>query len=265
MIEYIPFSASFICSLDMRQWIGTPPVPLIYDDNQDLAEQPDVIIIPIILYSKFFSCGTVEEVDRHIAIAIYDREDGSTHYFDSSNVWMEPRYRICVDHAVCNLTSRQPPIYWYHTKAKKHNQQTDTDSCTVHAVRNAESWLFNNKQLYTPNLDIMAERERMLCILEQLLNTSLPTYTPPVYEEFIIEEQQEDQETKDDTDECIHPARCYCVVACKCCCCTGKCKTIGKANGSTNNEEKLPTGDITTSNEEILAGKCLQPLTKVVL
>lgn len=173
-----------ICSIDLRgRWLN---FQLSHDDNSDNAAAVDVVLIPIAVnwWTPERSYGS------HIALAIYDREaeDDTIHHFDSQNLRLGLRDRVAVIHAVRHLTGRELPVRVHSVNEMRHNQQMDTDStCAVHAIRNAESWLFNNKQLFNPNLDIAAHRVRMVKMLEQLLQDTLPEYTPPVYEEYNAE------------------------------------------------------------------------------
>jgi hypothetical protein len=170
-------SAAEIRLIDLERGIGKPPVPLYYDDNQDLSNQPDVILIPMCMRGMMDG-----RKQNHVSLAIYDREEDEILHFDSNYMRHGLRDRLAVEHAVYFLTGRSLAVRLHHPMHKQFNTQGSNDpTCCVHVIRNAESWLFNNRQLYTPDLDISQQWERLAEILKQLAQETLPKYAPPLY------------------------------------------------------------------------------------
>src|SRR5262245_56945081 len=93
--------------------------------------------------------------------------------------------REALIHAIESLTGNRPNVRVYHTNEGRHNLQNDNGNaytCGIHAARNAESWIFNNRNLYTQNLDIIRERNRMIRRLDNLIGMNIPHYESPRYE-----------------------------------------------------------------------------------
>jgi hypothetical protein len=157
--DYNPLNIDFQIQYDQ---------PYYFDDNHDLANEISTVIIPVVL-------------NQHFAVAMYEAGDTRIHYFDSLNWTLQDEIRQALIHAIKSLTGNDATVYPYHSNEGKHNHQNDgiiAYTCGIHAAINAESWIFNNKQLFKPNLNIIRERTRMIQILEELTKEKIPRYIP---------------------------------------------------------------------------------------
>jgi hypothetical protein len=156
-------------TIDLK--IYRQPYELIFDDNRDLIENVQCVIVPVVL-------------NGHFAVAIYEAGDNMIHYFDSLDWNLEDRMKTAILHAVHSVTGNVATMSAYHTTEGKHNRQNDGHiqyTCGIHVMMNAESWIFNNKHLYQPHLNITNVRNRMIELLEKLTLDRIPLYEPPVY------------------------------------------------------------------------------------
>jgi hypothetical protein len=158
-----------------RRTLTDMRVKMHYDDNAELSNEVKYVIIPIVLRA-------------HFTVAILDSEDNTIHYFDSLDWNVDDRMKQILQHAINSLIEITPTVYVHSSNERLHNHQDDGYTCGIHVARNVESWLFNDKRLYTDNLNIVQERNRMIELLEKLTEPRIPEYQPPNYRNANLDE-----------------------------------------------------------------------------